>query len=233
MDKNADFILETERLKKTYLMGKVKVTALNDATLKVVRGEFIAIMGPSGSGKSTLLNLLGLLDRPTSGSLFIEGKDTSQLRDDEKAEFRLRTLGFVFQFFNLIPELTALENVMFPMMLAKRKEDLKRRAGDILRDVGLAERLHDHLPTELSGGEQQRVAIARSLANNPAIIFLDEPTGNLDVASSLEISGLLRRINEERLQTILMVTHEQHVSRVARKIVHLEDGSIRKIEALR
>lgn len=233
MGERENFILETEHLTKTYLMGKVRVTALSDVTLAVAPGDFMAIMGPSGSGKSTLLNLLGLLDRPTSGSLFIEGKDTSRLRDDEKAEFRLRTLGFVFQFFNLIPELTALENVMFPMMLAKRKEDLKRRAGDILRDVGLAERLHDHLPTELSGGEQQRVAIARSLANNPAIIFLDEPTGNLDVASSLEISGLLRRINEERLQTILMVTHEQHVSRVARKIVHLEDGSIRKIEALR
>jgi putative ABC transport system ATP-binding protein len=233
MDENSKFVLETERLQKIYLMGKVKVTALSDVTLKVARGEFIAIMGPSGSGKSTLLNLLGLLDRPTSGSLFIKGKDTSKIRDNEKAEFRLRTLGFVFQFFNLIPELTALENVMFPMMLAKRKEDLKRKAGDILRDVGLAERLHGHLPTELSGGEQQRVAIARSLANNPAIIFLDEPTGNLDVGSSLEISGLLRRINEERVQTILMVTHEHHVSRAARKIVHLEDGSIRKIEALR
>lgn len=233
MGENSNFVVETEHLQKIYLMGKVKVAALIDVTLRIARGEFLAIMGPSGSGKSTLLNLLGLLDRPTGGTLSLDGKNTLTLSENEKAEFRLRRLGFVFQFFNLIPELTALENVMFPMMLARRKEDMRKKAGTILLDVGLAERLFSHLPAELSGGEQQRVAIARSLANDPALIFLDEPTGNLDLGASREISVLLERLNDEKGQTILMVTHELHMGKTAKKIIHLEDGRVRRVEEQR
>ncbi|MFQ6087860.1 MAG: ABC transporter ATP-binding protein [Candidatus Methanofastidiosia archaeon] len=225
-----DYILETQNLRKTYLMGKVEVYALRGVDLKVERGDFLAIMGPSGAGKSTLLNLLGLLDTPTAGKLMINGKDVSGLGENEKADFRLREIGFVFQFFNLIPELTALENVMFPMMLARRKGNLKKRTREVLLDVGLRESLHSHLPTELSGGEQQRVAVARSLINDPSIILLDEPTGDLDVKSTREVVNLLKTINKEKSQTIVMVTHEPNVGRAAEKITYIEDGRVKRTE---
>ncbi|HIH44843.1 MAG TPA: ABC transporter ATP-binding protein, partial [Candidatus Methanoperedenaceae archaeon] len=186
-------------------MGKVEINALNGVFTSIKEGEFIAIMGPSGSGKTTFLNLIGLLDVPTSGKIYLDGKDITKMSGNRMAEYRLRNMGFVFQFFNLFNELTALENVMFPMML-NNVRDYQARAKELLGSVGLADRIH-HLPSELSGGQQQRVAIARALGNNPKIVLADEPTGNLDTKSSMEIIGLFRKLNLENRQTILMVTH--------------------------
>ncbi len=220
-------MIRTGNLKKSYMPGKVEVRALNGVDTSIEQGDFVAIMGPSGGGKSTFLNLVGMLDTPTSGEIYIDGSDVTKMSGSTRAEYRLKHIGFVFQFFNLFNELTAVENVMFPMMLDK-KSDYKDRAKELLGLVGLDDRLN-HLPSELSGGQQQRVTIARSLANNPKILLADEPTGNLDTKSSIEIIELFRKLNIERGQTIVMVTHSPEIGAMADRIIHFRDG---KIESL-
>ncbi|MEM0253097.1 MAG: ABC transporter ATP-binding protein [Candidatus Bathyarchaeia archaeon] len=218
-------IVETVNLKKVYLLGKVAIEALKGVSLKVKEGEFLSILGPSGSGKSTLLNLIGALDKPTSGKVFIEGVDVSILDDNGLAELR-RRIGFVFQFFNLIPRFTALENVELPMAIAGlSKMERRKRAIELLEIVGLADRAN-HKPTELSGGEQQRVAIARALANNPRFLLMDEPTGNVDSKNADEIMRLVRHLNEEKGVTIIMVTHDQRLAKEANRTVYMLDGLI-------
>ncbi|MBS7660220.1 ABC transporter ATP-binding protein [Candidatus Bathyarchaeota archaeon] len=218
-------MVETVNLKKVYLLGKVAIEALKGVSLKVKEGEFLSILGPSGSGKSTLLNLIGALDKPTSGKVFIEGVDVSILDDNGLAELR-RRIGFVFQFFNLIPRFTALENVELPMAIAGlSKMERRKRAIELLEIVGLADRAN-HKPTELSGGEQQRVAIARALANNPRFLLMDEPTGNVDSKNADEIMRLVRHLNEEKGVTIIMVTHDQRLAKEANRTVYMLDGLI-------
>lgn len=187
-------IVETINLKKTYMLGKVPVYALRGVNLKIERSDFLAILGPSGSGKSTLLNMVGALDKPTEGKVFIEGVDVSRLNDNQLADLRCK-IGFVFQFFNLIPRFTARENVELPMAITG-KDKRRRRAEELLESVGLKERM-DHKPAELSGGERQRVAIARALANNPKFLLMDEPTGNIDSKTAKEIMAIVKRLNEE------------------------------------
>jgi len=218
-------IVEAVNLKKTYMLGKVPVNALRGVNLKVDKGEFLAVLGPSGSGKSTLLNLIGALDKPTEGKVLIEGVDISTLNDDQLADLR-RRIGFVFQFFNLIPRLTARQNVELSMAIAGLGGDERRkRAGELLEIVGLKERMN-HKPAELSGGEQQRVAIARALANNPHFLLMDEPTGNIDSKTAGEIIQLVRRLNEDKGVTIIMVTHDQRMAAEARRTVKMFDGAI-------
>jgi putative ABC transport system ATP-binding protein len=218
-------VVEAVKLKKTYLLGKVPVEALRGVNLKVEEGEFLAILGPSGSGKSTLLNMIGALDKPTEGKVFIGGVDISTLNDNQLADLR-RRIGFVFQFFNLIPRLTAKQNVELSMAIAGlSREERRKRAEELLEIVGLKERMN-HKPTELSGGEQQRVAIARALANNPAFLLMDEPTGNIDSKTANEIIGLVKRLNEEKNMTIIMVTHDQRLAKEAGHIVQMLDGVI-------
>ena len=218
-------IVQAVNLKKTYLLGKVPVEALRGVNLKVESGDFLAVLGPSGSGKSTLLNLIGALDKPTEGSMLIEGVDVSTLNDNQLADLR-RQIGFVFQFFNLIPRFTARENVELSMAIAGlSKADRRKRAEDLLETVGLKERMN-HKPTELSGGEQQRVAIARALANNPKFLLMDEPTGNIDSKTASEIIGLIKRLNEEKAVTIIIVTHDQRLAGQSKRIVQMFDGLI-------
>jgi putative ABC transport system ATP-binding protein len=193
--------------------------------LRVESGDFLAILGPSGSGKSTLLNLIGALDKPTEGNMLIEGVDVSTLNDNQLADLR-RRIGFVFQFFNLIPRFTARENVELSMAIgALSKADRRKRTEDLLETVGLKERMN-HKPAELSGGEQQRVAIARALANNPKFLLMDEPTGNIDSKTASEIIGLIKRLNEEKAVTIIMVTHDQRLAGQSKRIVQMFDGLI-------
>jgi putative ABC transport system ATP-binding protein len=214
-------LIELTKVMKIYYMGKIEVPALRGVDLNIDSGEFVAIMGPSGSGKSTMLNMLGLLDSPTSGKIVIDGIDVSSLDENERADFRLRKLGFVFQFFSLLMELKALENVALPMIMDERKFD---RASVLLDLVGMGDRT-EHYPSELSGGQQQRVAIARALANEPAILLADEPTANLDTESSNQIVDLFRELNEKG-QTIIMVTHEPDIGAKADRIIRLKDGRI-------
>lgn len=214
-------MIETNELNKIYYMGKIEVPALQGVDLRIERGEFIALMGPSGSGKSTLLNIVGLLDFQTSGNIVIDGVDVSSLNENDRADFRLRKLGFVFQFFSLLMELNALENVMFPMMMDGRKYD---RATSLLELVGIGERL-SHMPNELSGGQQQRVAVARALANEPAILLADEPTANLDTISANQIVDLFRELNDQG-QTVVMVTHEPELGEKADRIIRIKDGKV-------
>ena len=226
-------VIETRNLKKRYRMGKFVVSALNGVNLQVKEGEFMSIMGPSGSGKTTLLNLIGALDRPTEGKVLIRGTDIARLTDNELAELRNREIGFVFQFFNLIPRMSALKNVELPMAFAGvPQEERKRRATELLEIVGLGDRL-DHRPTELSGGEQQRVAIARALVNNPSVVLCDEPTGNVDTETGKEIIGTLRKLNREQQQTFVIVTHDPLVAGSVDRIAHMQDGMIIKEETLR
>ena len=218
-------IVEAVDLKKTYVLGKVPVNALRGVNLKVESGDFLAVLGPSGSGKSTLLNLIGALDKPTEGKMLIESVDVSTLNDSQLADLR-RRIGFVFQFFNLIPRFTARENVELSMAIAGlSKADRRKRAEDLLGTVGLKERVN-HKPAELSGGEQQRVAIARALANNPKFLLMDEPTGNIDSKAASEIISLIKRLNEEKGVTVIMVTHDQRLASQSKKIVQMFDGSI-------
>jgi putative ABC transport system ATP-binding protein len=220
-------IVEAEDLKKTYMLGKVPVSALRGINLKVESGDFLAILGPSGSGKSTLLNLIGALDKPTEGRMLIEGVDVSTLNDNQLADLR-RRIGFVFQFFNLIPRFTARENVELSMAIASMsKAERRKRTEDLLETVGLKERMN-HKPAELSGGEQQRVAIARALANNPKFLVMDEPTGNIDSKTAAEIICLIKKLNEEKAVTIIMVTHDQHLAGQSKRIVQMFDGLIIK-----
>jgi len=218
-------IIEAVNLKKTYLLGKVPVDALRGVNLKVESGDFLAILGPSGSGKSTILNLIGVLDKPTDGKMFIEGVDVSALNDNKLADLR-RRIGFVFQFFNLIPRFTARENVELSMSIAGLdRAERRRRAEDLLEIVGLKERMN-HRPTELSGGEQQRVAIARALANDPRFLLMDEPTGNIDSKAAGEIVELVKRLNEEKGVTIIIVTHDQRLAAQTKRTLQMFDGLI-------
>ncbi len=212
-------MIELRDVKKIYYMGKVEVPALRGVDLTINRGEFVALMGSSGSGKSTLMNMVGLLDSPTSGRIAIDGIDVSSLNENQRADFRLRKIGFVFQFFSLLMELSAIENVILPMLMDERRYD---RAASLLELVGIGDRAM-HMPNELSGGQQQRVAIARALANEPAILLADEPTANLDTESSNQIVELFRYLND-RGQTIIMVTHEPELGERADRIVRLKDG---------
>jgi len=212
-------LIELRDVKKIYYMGKVEVPALRGVDLTINRGEFVALMGSSGSGKSTLMNMVGLLDSPTSGRIAIDGIDVSSLNENQRADFRLRKIGFVFQFFSLLMELSAIENVILPMLMDERRYD---RAASLLELVGIGDRAM-HMPNELSGGQQQRVAIARALANEPAILLADEPTANLDTESSNQIVELFRYLND-RGQTIIMVTHEPELGERADRIVRLKDG---------
>ncbi len=214
-------MIEIKDLRKIYYMGKVEVPALRGVDMNIENGEFVALMGPSGSGKSTLLNQIGLLDSPTSGKIMIDGIDVSSLNENERADFRLKKIGFVFQFFSLLMELSALENVALPMIMDERKFD---RADSLLELVGIGDRVM-HFPNELSGGQQQRVAIARALANEPAILLADEPTANLDTESSNQIVELFRELND-RGQTIVMVTHEPDIGEKADRIIRIRDGRV-------
>ncbi len=218
-------IISVKDLKKTYIMGKTEVNALRSITLDIKRNEFVALMGPSGSGKSTLMNLIGCLDTPTAGEYWLNNHNVSEMVDSELAEIRNKEIGFVFQTFNLLPRLSALENVALPLVYGgvSRTKRLKR-AQEVLDAVGLGDRV-DHKPNELSGGQRQRVAIARALVNNPSIILADEPTGNLDTKTSLEIMTILEKIHGEG-NTIILVTHEPDIAEHAHRIVRLRDGLV-------
>jgi len=218
-------ILRVRNLSKTYMQGKIPVHALNDVSFDVQKGEFLSIVGPSGSGKSTFLSMIGLLDKPTGGSVFIDGIEITKAKDSEAPVIRREKIGFVFQHFNLISTLSALENVDIAMRFARvPKNRRKERAMELLTQMGLRDRMN-HKPSELSGGEQQRVAIARAMANNPAIILADEPTGEVDTKTRDMIVELLRRLSENG-QTILIVTHDMAVSSKTRRIISMRDGMI-------
>ena len=224
----SEAVLRTEKLFKTYEMGKRKIPALYDLNLQVNRGEFVAIMGPSGSGKTTLLNVLGCLDKPTSGKVILDDVDAANLPERELYKIRRDKIGFVFQTFNLLPYLNAAENVELPMENTKKtKSERRKKARELLKLVGLEGR-EDHRPQRLSAGEQQRVAIARALANDPAIILADEPTGNLDTQNKYEIVRLLANLNIERGTTVIMVTHDSQVASHTERMFLLKDGKILK-----
>lgn len=226
---NGDVLIELEDVYKIYQMGQEQVKALAGVSISFTAGSFWAIIGPSGSGKSTMLNVLGCLDRVTSGRYTLEGNDVSTMNDDAVSELRLRHLGFIFQSFNLIPQLTVQRNIELPLYyLGWDAEESAERAVELAEKVGLKERLK-HRPMELSGGQMQRVAIARALANDPRILLADEPTGNLDSATGLAILKLLKELNEQG-KTIIMVTHEQDIARWANKRMHMRDGLIEAIE---
>ncbi len=220
-----DWVVDARDLVKVYKMGAVEVPALRGVSVKIKRGEVVAIMGPSGSGKSTMMNILGCLDRPTSGEYILDGEAVASLEDDQLAAIRNRKVGFVFQSFNLLPRQTALENVELPLRYAGLTKGRREVARAALEAVGLGDRLQ-HRPTELSGGQQQRVAIARAIVNNPAIVMADEPTGNLDSRVGKEIISLLLQLNRERGTTLIIVTHDPVVSEQAQRIIRIRDGLV-------
>ena len=226
-------LIETQNIKKTYILGEMELEVLKGINLAINSGEFIAIMGPSGSGKSTFMNLLGCLDKPTSGKYYFEGNDITGLNSDQLAEIRNKNLGFVFQGFNLLSRTSALENVELPMVYskipAKERRDFAMQA---LKAVGLEDRA-DHAPNQLSGGQQQRVAIARAIVNNAPVIFADEPTGNLDTSTSYEIMELFTKLNREFKRTIILVTHEEDISRFSHRIIRFQDGIVTSDEVNR
>jgi putative ABC transport system ATP-binding protein len=219
-------IYDLRRVTRTYGSGATSVDAVHEIDLRIERGELVAVIGPSGSGKTTLLQLLGGLDRPTSGQVVFEGRDLATLRESELTQLRLRTIGFVFQQFNLIPTVTAAENIALALAPARLPAAARTaRVTELLESVGLAQRGH-HLPNALSGGEQQRVAIARALANDPDVLLADEPTGNLDSVTGDEIMALLTELNETRNQTIVVITHDAYVAAAAPRVVRLRDGAV-------
>jgi putative ABC transport system ATP-binding protein len=222
---SAEPIIRLDRVSRTYAMGKLAVHALDDVSLQVRQGEFVAIVGPSGSGKSTMMNILGCLDRPTAGQYLLAGTPVARLDDDALARLRSRTIGFVFQSYNLLPRTTALDNVTTPLLyqnVSRRERAARARAA--LERLGLGDRL-DHEPSELSGGQQQRVAIARAIVTDPAMLLADEPTGNLDSASGRDVMGLLHELNDAG-RTIVLITHDADVARAANRQIHLLDGRI-------
>ncbi|MFN3942336.1 MAG: ABC transporter ATP-binding protein [Flavobacterium sp.] len=222
-------IIQIKNIKRNFALGSETVYVLKGIDLTINKGEYVALMGPSGSGKSTLMNLLGCLDTPTSGSYILNGKDVSKMTDNELAEIRNKEIGFVFQTFNLMPRTTALDNVALPLIYAgKSKSDRSARAAEVLTQVGLADRM-DHKPNQLSGGQRQRVAVARALVNHPSIILADEPTGNLDSKTSVEIMQLFNDIHAQG-NTVILVTHEEDIARFAHRIIRLKDGIIEKDE---
>jgi len=218
--------IELRGVTKTYRLGDVEVEALKGVDLSISTGEFLAVMGPSGSGKSTLMNILGCLDRPTTGSYRLDGEEIGTLSRDDRAVIRRNKLGFVFQGFNLLPRLSGQENVELPMIYDSTTTSVRReKARKALSSVGLADRAH-HLPSQLSGGEQQRVAIARAIVNTPSLLLADEPTGNLDSATSDEIMGIFQRLNDELGITLVLVTHEPDIARFARRVIRFRDGNL-------
>jgi len=224
-------ILQVKDLTKTYGKNDITVTALSGVSFSVEKGEFVAIIGASGSGKSTLMHLIGGVDRPNSGGVMVDGKAIYQMNESEMAIFRRRNIGLIYQFYNLIPTLTAEENIMLPRLLDKRKPDTEKLRS-ILETIGLADRAN-HLPSELSGGQQQRVSIGRALINDPALILADEPTGNLDSKSSREIIELLKLANKRYNQTLVIITHDEKIALQADRIITISDGIIVKDEVLR
>lgn len=218
-------LIDIRNMVKVYKMGNVEVTALNNVSIKIFPGEFVSIVGPSGSGKSTLMNMIGCLDVPTSGEYYLDGKEVSKLKDDQLAEIRNRLIGFIFQGFNLIPKLTALENVELPLIYqGKSKKDRYMRSIEVLERVGLKDRLH-HKPSELSGGQQQRVAIARALVGKPKLILADEPTGNLDSKSGTEVMNILKELHAQG-NTIVLITHDNNLAMQAKRLIRIQDGEI-------
>ncbi|WP_055445267.1 ABC transporter ATP-binding protein [Lacinutrix himadriensis] len=218
-------VIEIKNIIRDFKLGTETVHVLKGIDLNIERGDYVAIMGPSGSGKSTLMNLLGCLDTPTSGSYLLNGQDVSKMSDDQLADIRNKEIGFVFQTFNLLPRTTALDNVALPMVYAgKSKSERHARAAEVLTDVGLADRM-DHRPNQLSGGQRQRVAVGRALVNNPSIILADEPTGNLDSKTGLEIMGLFDEIHKAG-NTVIMVTHEEEIAAHAHRVIRLRDGVV-------
>jgi putative ABC transport system ATP-binding protein len=221
----SEYVIDIDSLTKIYKTGKTDFKALNNVTLKIRKGDFVAIMGPSGSGKSTLMNIIGCLDRPTSGKVIVDGENISTVNDNELAEIRGRKIGFIFQKFNLMPTMNALKNIELPIVfVGGTKSDRERRAAELLGKVGLTN-WATHRPSELSGGEQQRIAIARALSNNPSIILADEPTGNLDTKTGEQIMKLLVALNEEG-KTILLVTHAIALKRYANRMINMLDGKV-------
>jgi putative ABC transport system ATP-binding protein len=221
-------VIQLDHIHKTYTMGDVNVHALRGVSLTIREGEFVAIMGASGSGKSTTMNIIGCLDRPTKGTYILDGQDVSEMSKDQRADIRCEKIGFVFQGFNLLSRTSALENVELPMLYAGLESgERHRRAMDALAAVGLAGREQNH-PNQLSGGQQQRVAVARSLVNNPALILADEPTGNLDSRTSVEVMEIFQRLNRERGITLVLVTHEPDIAQYAQRVVVFKDGKIKR-----
>lgn len=219
-------VIEVKNMNKTFKLGEVAVEVLKNINLTVQSGDFISVMGPSGSGKSTLLYLMGGLDKPTSGSIGVQGAELAGMKDKDESRMRRTQIGFIFQFYNLIPNLTVEENILLPILLdGKKKKDQKKKLDEILNIVGLSDRRH-HTPRELSGGQQQRVAIARALITDPEIILADEPTGNLDSKTGLEIMNLLQKINRENGKSIVMVTHSNEAAAFGNRTINLKDGEI-------
>lgn len=225
MSKENNLIVDARNLTKVYTMGEVKVHALRGLSVKIKPGEVVGVMGPSGSGKSTLMNILGCLDRPTSGEYYLEGESVSEMTDNQLADIRNRKVGFVFQTFNLLPRATALANVVLPLRYSDNQEDHQELAKQALENVGLGDRIF-HRPNELSGGQQQRVAIARALVNDPAMVMADEPTGNLDTKTGDEVMELLLTLNDEMGTTLLIVSHDPEIVNQTERIVSILDGKI-------
>jgi putative ABC transport system ATP-binding protein len=223
---SSEAVIQVENLEKTYQLGKVLIPALRGVSFVVDKGEFTVVMGPSGSGKTTLLNLIGAIDKPTGGRVFIDGRDITTLSERELTKLRRHKIGFIFQFYNLIPALTSVENVELPMLTAGMpRKEASKRALYLLEAVGLKERA-EHLPDELSGGEQQRIAIARALANKPTVILADEPTGDLDTKTGMEVVRVLYDAAKEQSATVIVVTHDPLIAEKADRLIHMRDGQI-------